>query len=448
MRGVKPGVKCALWWIQWFIGAAGLLFFVGFRWGLPPYPSPPPGVRLEPLLQPITKDGVSTNNAAFHYLRAFEWLGQYQQTKESESQMNAVMDGDPSGGTEALEQSIAECQLALELIREGVEQSHCQMPLEPLREVDNPWWKHARKGARLLCCEARLAARAGDWEKAIRDCTVVVKLGQHCTRGSPVIGHLVGIALQSMGATTLRALVLEHNVPADLLRHAAKQWDGLRSGAQPVAETLRYELIGSKQSIVQSFLSESGARVVVSSNASHRLFDAAFGQMIAEVEKPYRECDASTIMNKWDVSSNTVWRLAFRQPITRILIGMLLPALESLNAKEAICQAELDATITICAIQALIEDRGIVPDKLDTLVRGYLQTIPADPFNGEPFRYRRDGQEWVIWSVGSDFRDDNAAWHEFKYRASYGRPRDGDIYFRSTEPQDDRTYSRTRKPCP
>ena len=36
-------------------------------------------------------------------------------------------------------------------------------------------------------------------------------------------------------------------------------------------------------------------------------------------------------------------------------------------------------------------------------------------------------------------KDDNAAWHEFKYRKDGEERKGGDIFFKSTEPEDDLT---------
>jgi hypothetical protein len=46
---------------------------------------------------------------------------------------------------------------------------------------------------------------------------------------------------------------------------------------------------------------------------------------------------------------------------------------------------------------------------LDQLAPKYLKTIPTDYFaSGAPFRYRRRGQDYDLWSVGPD-KIDNAA---------------------------------------
>ena len=62
------------------------------------------------------------------------------------------------------------------------------------------------------------------------------------------------------------------------------------------------------------------------------------------------------------------------------------------------------------ALQLHFRKRGEFPASLDELVkRGYLKSIPPDPFGkGEPFRYRRESAPrggavvWSIWTDGID----------------------------------------------
>ena len=50
------------------------------------------------------------------------------------------------------------------------------------------------------------------------------------------------------------------------------------------------------------------------------------------------------------------------------------------------------------------------PERLDALVPVFLDRIPHDLFDGQPMRYRREGEQgFVLWSIGFDGKDDNAA---------------------------------------
>ena len=116
---------------------------------------------------------------------------------------------------------------------------------------------------------------------------------------------------------------------------------------------------------------------------------------------------------------------------------MLLPAVEPTFSRVTRRQVDFRATTVVCALTGYARVHGEPPERLDQLVPDFLLVVPLDPFDGKPLRYRREGAGWVIWSVGSDMKDDNAAWHEFKYRKPGDERKGGDIFFKSTEPQDD-----------
>ena len=108
---------------------------------------------------------------------------------------------------------------------------------------------------------------------------------------------------------------------------------------------------------------------------------------------------------------------------------------------------EMEATMTVCALRGFTLTHGKPPERLSELVPEFLASVPIDPFDGKPMRYRREGDGWVLWSVGSDRKDDNAECHEYKYRKKYPDTEGGDIYFKSTESQDDlQYYLKTKKP--
>ena len=49
------------------------------------------------------------------------------------------------------------------------------------------------------------------------------------------------------------------------------------------------------------------------------------------------------------------------------------------------------------------------PANLDTLVPAFLSFVPTDPYDGKPLRYRRVGQDVLIYSVGPDRIDNHGA---------------------------------------
>jgi hypothetical protein len=47
-----------------------------------------------------------------------------------------------------------------------------------------------------------------------------------------------------------------------------------------------------------------------------------------------------------------------------------------------------------------------LPDQLSELVQDYLPAVPIDPFDGQPIRYRRTDDGFLLYSVGADRTDD------------------------------------------
>ena len=58
------------------------------------------------------------------------------------------------------------------------------------------------------------------------------------------------------------------------------------------------------------------------------------------------------------------------------------------------------------AVGGYAAEHGTPPERLADLVPAYLASVPTDPFDGQPLRYRRDGSGYRCWSVGPDGRDD------------------------------------------
>jgi hypothetical protein len=70
------------------------------------------------------------------------------------------------------------------------------------------------------------------------------------------------------------------------------------------------------------------------------------------------------------------------------------------------------------------------PERLDALVPEFLDRIPHDLFDGQPMRYRREGEGFVLWSVGFDGKDDNAAPLQFGPKGGSVGEETGDLVWR------------------
>jgi len=434
------------------IGFSALIFllcalaFVGFRWGLTPLPKPPEGVRIRPLLAPIPRESLRPDNGAFYYMQAVDFLGGHQLSKEQKDQIEALAVGVFQGDTNAFEQTFAQIRPALDLIRKGSQAPTCQMP--QLAENDTTTLGLVRQLARLLIAEGKLAQRNGDSARALEDYFGAAKFASDSANGGPMVVRMVGDAILGMSMQAIRAWALQVPDSQEHLQNIITQIDRLNQQYPPFAETLRCELQYSKELVVNSMkLEKAGVSERISFNRQG-LFscsDAAFGELIQDADKPYWKSNAQGIIQKWDISKKSPWSWALNRPIPRILLEMLLPTVQSIRVKAVRADLEFEATSVVCALKSYQSAHGAPPEQLADLVPTFLLSLPIDPFDGKPLRYRSDGTNWVIWSVGSDLKDDNAEWHEFKYRKRGEERTGGDIYFKSTEPQDDLAFYVSQK---
>ena len=68
--------------------------------------------------------------------------------------------------------------------------------------------------------------------------------------------------------------------------------------------------------------------------------------------------------------------------------------------------AHLRLLIVELALRAYRCDEGKGPGSLTQLLPKYFQSLPIDPFSGNPLVYRPTGTNWVLYSLGPDRADD------------------------------------------
>jgi hypothetical protein len=84
--------------------------------------------------------------------------------------------------------------------------------------------------------------------------------------------------------------------------------------------------------------------------------------------------------------------------LTRILVPLFQTEFTSLARTEA----HIHITHLALALRLYRLEHGTYPDTLEALVPDYLPSLPPDPFAQEPFRYRREGKGFVVYSVGEN----------------------------------------------
>jgi len=84
----------------------------------------------------------------------------------------------------------------------------------------------------------------------------------------------------------------------------------------------------------------------------------------------------------------------------------LIPALTGAAAKTATAQTYVDLARVACALERYRLANGDYPASLEMLSPKYLTQLPHDVINGEPLKYRRTANSFLLYSVGWNETDD------------------------------------------
>ena len=90
-----------------------------------------------------------------------------------------------------------------------------------------------------------------------------------------------------------------------------------------------------------------------------------------------------------------------------ILSRLCLPQYGRVAHRAARDSACLRTAATAMAVERFrLAHQNQPPDSLAALVPAYLKSVPTDPFDGQPLRYKRLEKGYVIYSIGDDLKDD------------------------------------------
>jgi hypothetical protein len=95
-----------------------------------------------------------------------------------------------------------------------------------------------------------------------------------------------------------------------------------------------------------------------------------------------------------------------RLPKRFVMAKMLVVAVPDAFELQLKAFARLRAARAGIAVERFRLANGRLPDSLDELPPKWLDTVPTDPFDDKPIRYKKLTQGFVTYSIGPDLKDD------------------------------------------
>ncbi len=290
---------------------------------------------------------------------------------------------------------------AFQLLRQGFAYAYREPPQKGTPPPSH--YAGVRDFARSLAAESEARAARGDWKGATRSALDGLHLGYDIPRGAPLIGTLVGYAVQAYGRRSLQEL-LPH-LDAATCRSAAREIEKLRAGRVPFSEVLQQEkwiVAANILGMMKSGAAQSLAFQISGYNAATKKphFRLATRRRVMREFLAYMDALSASAKQPYSTASTPL-------PPVDFLTGDLEPVFTRARWNDARAETGASLVMTALALRAYQLEKGAFPEKLTQLVPNYLQAVPADAFGaGEGLRYKKQGSTYVLWSVGPDTVDD------------------------------------------
>ncbi len=304
-----------------------------------------------------------------------------------------------------------------------------------------------REGARLCALRTVQLSNTADGGSAARSVQDGLRLTAPLCETWHLMDLLVAIAMDAISVESLQTAMDRSELPA---RSSVQLRGGLLKAARTLS--LRKGLLGERASA--AWLWEHHPEEVLEPvhwrNSEHpRLHRALYG-LIPELRQADRlayldmmerllEVVDAPVSQVWSrlqgaAAETQIWNTSpeWQYPYTTgIWPGMR-------NAMEAVLRVRTLLRSARCAlaVDQYRMEKGRWPDGLGDLVPEYLESVPLDPFTGDPLLYRATDEGVVVYSVGPDGFDD-AGLSQDEVPGAYSDDSDTtwDIRFRLIKPK-------------
>ena len=284
-----------------------------------------------------------------------------------------------------------------------------------------------REFSRLVQLRAAKELHDGNVEEAWKWLRAEYRSSRHSGQHGVLIGRLVGCAIHDTVSHKLIAWAEDPRVDAAQLRTALAALDHDWSLTVPPSVALKSEYLvlselierlGNDHDAFQKMgVTDQTAGpfpfLLGEPEYSRRAMRLVFENLLAQIDKPVRDRPKRVgIFKLFEPAPGVVPPITPEKLNDAVYapsyVRVLLPTLDSCDNAIQREAARQQALMLGLASQLYHRQHGDWPTKLDDLVPEILSKLPADPFgkSGETLLLKRDGDELIIYSIGTNQLDD------------------------------------------
>ena len=262
------------------------------------------------------------------------------------------------------------------------------------------------QSTRLLGIDAVIKAEDGDVEKAIDQCLAARRFLQSYLQEPFLISYLVGMACIKQVAVCLDHIVSDREIETEILREILDEWD-----SYPWKEGLLWALKSERTLGLETALlylrGEHDLDVGRGGGFFYWWFrpiykseiiwmTGQYDRLLKEAQMPYYSLGDSEELEQRMNSAPWYYKMA----------GVLVPNAVTVMFKRATLDAMFETARIGMACKIYKNLHGDFPEDLADLAPEIIEKIPVDPFTGDPFIYKKQDSSFIVYSIGSNLKDD------------------------------------------
>jgi hypothetical protein len=348
---------------------------------------------------------------AVPYLEAFEAIV-YPTTEQTVKIGKVLKDGWHEEDQELLSVLKANHK-ALALLRRAIDSGDCYFPA-PEHFFDAHYlpvgdWKQA---AILLALEVRFLQRESDFDGAARDIIRGVKFWQDCTRERGFLGELFGRAVLRVPLDLLQSEILEKTTDIRFLNAIHSSLSMLDYDQSTIQKSLdvekaiidrAYEKYCEDEEWRERYHKQAGGMSVEDMVKFGVRADRCYREISSALDVSFRRGVEKAVQMRKNLEEED------EKEASHYFVLTHYEGYETVLKTKGYQLAQYSMIQAGVALELYKARHGHYPESLQQLVPGcFLQRVPIDPFSGKPIIYTNSGNEWTLYSFGSDLDDDKA----------------------------------------
>jgi len=376
-------------------------------------------------------------NAADIYLAAFanykEWDKNAMRDLRKASSPARTESLDDSA-RKLVEKFLSDNQKTLSLLYQAASIEHCRYPIDFIRapNKDAPWLDNMQKSSRLLPLDALIQCENRDPGKAIESIRAGLALARSVD-GLLLSHRLTHGAVRGRTYRTIERMLNIIPLTDEQLQTltgwvtASDTSDGFKR-AMVAEQCLGLQVL---QAPIRDIVSQIGyGKGMFLMLIPWKVLGLCYRDALAFIDLMQKSIDALELpepehLKAFDAVQESVG--SGRQK--GIITNLIWPIFARMFNIDVRCQAHCRVTQAGIAIERYRLAQGRLPQSLEELIPGYMEAVPADPFDGRPLKYRALETGFVVYSIGDDLSDDSGLELGKGERGPKGKPAPWDITF-------------------